>query len=283
MLITEILNALQFSMTLFLLSIGLTIVFGLMKIVNLAHGTLYMLGAYLGLSIWTFSNSFWLAFFFAPLATALIGAILYSCLFKFIQRVDPMRQVLLTFGLIYVGLDSVRLLWGSMSHSISAPELLSNSIQIVGETYPTYRLFVIFVGLFVLVILYFLLEKSKMGAMVRASVDDHETTQMLGINTNKILFYSFSLGCGLAGLAGVTVAPIVGVEAGMDMEVLVLTLIVVVVGGPGSLKGALVGSLLIGFIDTFGKVFFPELALITMYAAMALILIFKPDGMYSKL
>ena len=283
MLITEILNALQFSMTLFLLSIGLTIVFGLMKIVNLAHGTLYMLGAYLGLSIWTFSNSFWLAFFIAPLATALIGAILYSCLFKFIQRVDPMRQVLLTFGLIYVGLDSVRLLWGSMSHSISAPELLSNSIQIVGETYPTYRLFVIFVGLFVLVVLYFLLEKSKMGAMVRASVDDHETTQMLGINTNKILFYSFSLGCGLAGLAGVTVAPIVGVEAGMDMEVLVLTLIVVVVGGPGSLKGALVGSLLIGFIDTFGKVFFPELALITMYAAMALILIFKPDGMYSKL
>ena len=283
MLITEILNALQFSMTLFLLSIGLTIVFGLMKIVNLAHGTLYMLGAYLGLSIWTFSNSFWLAFFFAPLATALIGAILYSCLFKFIQRVAPMRQVLLTFGLIYVGLDSVRLLWGSMSHSISAPELLSNSIQIVGETYPTYRLFVIFVGLFVLVVLYFLLEKSKMGAMVRASVDDHETTQMLGINTNKILFYSFSLGCGLAGLAGVTVAPIVGVEAGMDMEVLVLTLIVVVVGGPGSLKGALVGSLLIGFIDTFGKVFFPELALITMYAAMALILIFKPDGMYSKL
>ena len=282
MLITEILNALQFSMTLFLLSIGLTIVFGLMKIVNLAHGTLYMLGAYLGLSIWTFSNSFWLAFFFAPLATALIGAILYSCLFKFIQRVDPMRQVLLTFGLIYVGLDSVRLLWGSMSHSISAPELLSNSIQIVGETYPTYRLFVIFVGLFVLVVLYFLLEKSKMGAMVRASVDDHETTQMLGINTNKILFYSFSLGCGLAGLAGVTVAPIVGVEAGMDMEVLVLTLIVVVVGGPGSLKGALVGSLLIGFIDTFGKVFFPELALITMYAAMALILIFKPDGMYSN-
>ena len=283
MLITEILNALQFSMTLFLLSIGLTIVFGLMKIVNLAHGTLYMLGAYLGLSIWTFSNSFWLAFFFAPLATALIGAILYSCLFKFIQRVDPMRQVLLTFGLIYVGLDSVRLLWGSMSHSISAPELLSNSIQIVGETYPTYRLFVIFVGLFVLVVLYFLLEKSKMGAMVRASVDDHETTQMLGINTNKILFYSFSLGCGLAGLAGVTVAPIVGVDAGMDMEALVLTLIVVVVGGPGSLKGALVGSLLIGFIDTFGKVFFPELALITMYAAMALILIFKPDGMYSKL
>jgi len=283
MLITEILNALQFSMTLFLLSIGLTIVFGLMKIVNLAHGTLYMLGAYLGLSIWTFSNSFWLAFFFAPLATALIGAILYSCLFKFIQRVDPMRQVLLTFGLIYVGLDSVRLLWGSMSHSISAPELLSNSIQIFGETYPTYRLFVIFVGLLVLVVLYFLLEKSKMGAMVRASVDDHETTQMLGINTNKILFYSFSLGCGLAGLAGVTVAPIVGVEAGMDMEVLVLTLIVVVVGGPGSLKGALVGSLLIGFIDTFGKVFFPELALITMYAAMALILIFKPDGMYSKL
>ena len=134
-----------------------------------------------------------------------------------------------------------------------------------------------------ILILYFVLEKTKMGAMVRASVDDHETAQMLGINTEKILFYTFSLGCGLAGLAGVTVAPIVGVEAGMDMEVLVLTLIVVVVGGPGSLKGALVGSLLIGFVDTFGKVFLPELALITMYAAMALILIFKPGGMYSRL
>jgi branched-chain amino acid transport system permease protein len=283
MFITEILNALQFSMTLFLLSVGLTIVFGLMKIVNLAHGTLYMLGAYMGLSVWTFSGSFWLAFVLAPIATAILGALLYKVLFKFIQRVDPMRQVLLTFGLIYIGLDSVRLIWGSMSHSISTPELFSNSINIFGETYPSYRLFVILVGIAVLLILYFVLEKTKMGAMVRASVDDHETAQMLGINTEKILFYTFSLGCGLAGLAGVTVAPIVGVEAGMDMEVLVLTLIVVVVGGPGSLKGALVGSLLIGFIDTFGKVFLPELALITMYAAMALILIFKPGGMYSRL
>ena len=283
MFITEILNALQFSMTLFLLSVGLTIVFGLMKIVNLAHGTLYMLGAYMGLSISTFTGSFWLAFVFAPIATALLGALLYNILFKFIQRVDPMRQVLLTFGLIYIGLDSVRLIWGSMSHSISTPELLSNPISVFGETYPSYRLFVILVGIVVLLILYFVLEKTKMGAMVRASVDDHETAQMLGINTEKILFYTFSLGCGLAGLAGVTVAPIVGVEAGMDMEVLVLTLIVVVVGGPGSLKGALVGSLLIGFVDTFGKVFLPELALITMYAAMALILIFKPGGMYSRL
>ena len=283
MFITEILNALQFSMTLFLLSVGLTIVFGLMKIVNLAHGTLYMLGAYIGLSIWTFSDSFWLAFVFAPIATAILGALLYKVLFKFIQRVDPMRQVLLTFGLIYIGLDSVRLIWGSMSHSITTPELFSNPINIFGETYPTYRLFVILVGITVLLILYFVLEKTKMGAMVRASADDHETSQMLGINTEKILFYTFSLGCGLAGLAGVTVAPIVGVEAGMDMEVLVLTLIVVVVGGPGSLKGALIGSLLIGFVDTFGKVFFPELALITIYAAMALILIFKPGGMYSRL
>ena len=170
-----------------------------------------------------------------------------------------------------------------MSHSISTPELLSNPISVFGETYPSYRLFVILVGIVVLLILYFVLEKTKMGAMVRASVDDHETAQMLGINTEKILFYTFSLGCGLAGLAGVTVAPIVGVEAGMDMEVLVLTLIVVVVGGPGSLKGALVGSLLIGFVDTFGKVFLPELALITMYAAMALILIFNPGGIYSRL
>ena len=249
MLLIQFLNALQFSMTLFLLAVGLTIIFGLMKIVNLAHGSLYMIGAYLGLSICNYTDSFWLALIVAPLLTALIGAILYYLLFRHIQNADPMKQVLLTFGLIYISLDSVRLLWGTISHSISAPDILSNSILLINEPYPSYRLFVIAIGLIVLFTLYIILEKTKIGAKVRASVDDPETAQLLQINTDKILFYTFALGCGLAGLAGITVAPILGVEPGMDMEVLVLTLIVVVVGGPGSLKGAIIGSLLIGFVD----------------------------------
>ena len=282
MILIQILNALQFSMTLFLLAVGLTIIFGLMKIVNLAHGSLYMVGAYIGLSIFNYTESFWLALIFAPVLTALIGAILYSLLFKHIQNADPMKQVLLTFGLIYIGLDSVRLLWGTMSHSISAPNLLSNSLLVLNEPYPSYRLFVILVGLVVMFALYFVLEKTKIGAKVRASVDDPETAQLLQINTDKILFYTFALGCGLAGLAGITVAPILGVEPGMDMEVLVLTLIVVVVGGPGSLKGAIVGSLLIGFVDSFGKVYIPQLAQIIIYAVMALTLLFKPDGLYKR-
>jgi branched-chain amino acid transport system permease protein len=193
-----------------------------------------------------------------------------------------MKQVLLTFGLIYIGLDSVRLLWGTMSHSISAPNLLSNSLLVLNEPYPSYRLFVILVGFVVMFSLYFVLEKTKIGAKVRASVDDPETAQLLQINTDKILFYTFALGCGLAGLAGITVAPILGVEPGMDMEVLVLTLIVVVVGGPGSLKGAIIGSLLIGFVDSFGKVYIPQLAQIIIYAVMALTLLFKPDGLYKR-
>ena len=282
MLLIQFLNALQFSMTLFLLAVGLTIIFGLMKIVNLAHGSLYMIGAYLGLSITNYTDSFWLALVIAPILTALIGAILYSILFKHIQNADPMKQVLLTFGLIYIALDSVRLLWGTMSHSISAPNILSNSILLVNEPYPSYRLFVIAIGLIVLFILYIILEKTKIGAKVRASVDDPETAQLLQINTDKILFYTFALGCGLAGLAGITVAPILGVEPGMDMEVLVLTLIVVVVGGPGSLKGAIIGSLLIGFVDSFGKVYIPQLAQIIIYAVMALTILFKPDGLYKR-
>ena len=282
MILIQFLNALQFSMTLFLLAVGLTIIFGLMKIVNLAHGSLYMVGAYIGLSIFNYTESFWLALIFAPILTALIGAFLYTLLFRHIQNADPMKQVLLTFGLIYIGLDSVRLLWGTMSHSISAPGILSNPVLLMDEPYPAYRLFVITVGLLVLFSLYFILEKTKIGAKVRASVDDPETAQLLQINTDKILFYTFALGCGLAGLAGITVAPILGVEPGMDMEVLVLTLIVVVVGGPGSLKGALIGSLLIGFVDSFGKVYIPQLAQIIIYAVMALTLLFKPDGLYKR-
>ncbi len=282
MILIQFLNALQFSMTLFLLAVGLTIIFGLMKIVNLAHGSLYMVGAYIGLSIFNYTESFWLALIFAPILTGLIGAFLYTLLFRHIQNADPMKQVLLTFGLIYIGLDSVRLLWGTMSHSISAPGILSNPVLLMDEPYPAYRLFVITVGLLVLFSLYFILEKTKIGAKVRASVDDPETAQLLQINTDKILFYTFALGCGLAGLAGITVAPILGVEPGMDMEVLVLTLIVVVVGGPGSLKGALIGSLLIGFVDSFGKVYIPQLAQIIIYAVMALTLLFKPDGLYKR-
>ncbi len=282
MLLIQFFNALQFSMTLFLLAVGLTIIFGLMKIVNLAHGSLYMIGAYIGLSIWTYSSSFWLALLIAPVLTGLIGALLYKVLFRHIQTADPMRQVLLTFGLIYIGLDVVRIFWGTMSHSISAPNLLSDSILILGEPYPSYRLFVIFIGIIVLIFLYVLIEKTKIGAQVRASVDDPEMAQLLKIDTDKILFYMFALGCGLAGLGGITVAPILGVEPGMDMEVLVLTLIVVVLGGPGSLKGALIGALIIGFVDSFGKVYIPELAQIIIYAVMAITLLFKPDGLYSK-
>jgi branched-chain amino acid transport system permease protein len=275
----QLLNALQLSMLLFLLAIGLSVVFGLMNFINLAHGTLYMIGAYVGFAVAKATGSYWVAFVAAPLAAALLGLVLYQTLFRRMQHQSPMRQVLLTFGLIYVGLDAVRLIWGNYSHSVPVPDLLKGQVLILGEPYPLYRLFIIGLGLTVLVLLHFGLERTRLGAMVRAGVDDAETARSIGIDTDRVFILVFALGCGLAGLAGIAAAPVLSVYPGMDMAILILTLIVVVVGGPGSLKGAALGALVIGMADTFGRVFLPELALVMIYAVMALVLLLRPQGL----
>ncbi|MBI4968676.1 MAG: branched-chain amino acid ABC transporter permease [Rhodospirillales bacterium] len=275
----QLLNALQLSMLLFLLAIGLSVVFGLMNFINLAHGTLYMIGAYVGFAVAKATGTYWAAFLVAPLAAAILGLVLYQLLFKRMQHQSPMRQVLLTFGLIYVGLDAVRLIWGNYSQSVPVPDLLKGQVTILGEPYPLYRLFIIGLGLAVLVLLHIGLERTKLGAMVRAGVDDAETARSIGIDTDRVFILVFALGCGLAGLAGIVAAPVLSVYPGMDMAILILTLIVVVVGGPGSLKGAALGALLIGMVDTFGRVFLPELALVMIYAVMALVLLVRPQGL----
>ena len=279
-LIVQTLNGLQLSMLLFLLSIGLSVVFGMMNFINLAHGTLYMVGAYLALSSVRWFDSYWAALALAPLGVALIGAVFYAVLLRHMQRQSPMRQVLVTFGLIFVGFDAVRMVWGALPHTIPIPEALDGSVTVLGEVYPTYRLFIIALGLAVLVALHFGLERTRLGAIVRAGVDDRRMVAALGINVERAFFLVFCIGCWLAGLAGVVSAPVFSIFPGMDMSILILTLIVVVVGGPGSLKGAIVGSLVIGMVDTYGQVLAPEFARVTIYALMAVVLLVRPHGLF---
>ncbi len=279
-LIVQTLNGLQLSMLLFLLSIGLSVVFGMMNFINLAHGTLYMVGAYLALSTVRWFESYWVALILAPLGVALIGAVFYAVLLRHMQRQSPMRQVLVTFGLIFVGFDAVRMVWGALPHTIPIPAALDGSVTVFGEIYPTYRLFIIALGVAVLVALHFGLERTRLGAVVRAGVDDRRMVAALGIDVDRAFFLVFCLGCWLAGLAGVVSAPVFSIFPGMDMSILILTLIVVVVGGPGSLKGAVVGSLVIGMVDTYGQVLAPEFARVTIYALMAAVLLLRPRGLF---
>ncbi len=277
--IVQTLNGLQLSALLFLLSIGLSVVFGLMNFINLAHGTLFMVGAYLALSVVRAFESFWLALLLAPLGVALIGGVLYLVLLRHMQRADPMKQVLVTFGLIFVGIETVDIIWGSLPHIIEVPALLSGRSSVLGQVYPTYRLFIIALGVVAFLLLYLGLERTRVGAIVRAGVDDRTMVAALGIDIGRVFFLVFCLGCLLAGVAGVVAAPVLAIAPGMDMSVLILALIVVVLGGPGSLKGVALGALIIGIADTYGQVVLPELARVTIYALMALILLIKPAGL----
>ena len=278
-LIVQTLNGLQLSALLFVLSIGLSVVFGLMNFINLAHGTLFMVGAYLALSVVRAFESFWLALLLAPLGVALIGGVLYLVLLRHMQRADPMKQVLVTFGLIFVGIETVDIVWGSLPHIIEVPALLSGRGSVLGQVYPTYRLFIIALGVVAFLLLYLGLERTRVGAIVRAGVDDRTMVAALGIDIGRVFFLVFCLGCLLAGVAGVVAAPVLAIAPGMDMSVLILALIVVVLGGPGSLKGVALGALIIGIADTYGQVVLPELARVTIYALMALILLIKPAGL----
>lgn len=275
----QLLNGLQLASLLFLLSVGLSVVFGLMNFINLAHGTLYMLGAYVGLSVVRATDSYWLALAIAPLAIALLGAVLHVVLLGRLQAASPMKQVLVTFGLIFVGLDAVRWGWGSYNHAIDPPAALAGGVHILGQVYPAYRLFVIALGAVVLAVLALLLARTRLGAIVRAGVDDHETAAALGLNVERAFFAVFCIGCALAGLAGVVAAPVFSIYPGMDMSILISALIVVVVGGPGSLWGALLGAVLVAMVETFGQVLAPEYSSVALYALMAAILVLRPGGL----
>ena len=275
----QILNSLQFSMLLFLLAIGLSVVFGLMDYLNLSHGTIYMFAAYMAFSITQLTGSFWIALAVAPLIAAAVGLVLYFVLLKRAEKGGHLTQVLLTVGVIYMGTDLIRIAYGDLPKGVSQPDVLEGAVDIFGILYPAYRLFIIALGLVVMTALYFALERTRLGALVRAGVDDRATAETLGIDIGKVFALVFGIGTYLAGVAGVVAAPVFSVYPGMDVSIIILVLIVVVVGGLGSLRGVIVGSLLIGFADTFGKILLPQFAMMMIYLVMALVLIFRPSGL----
>ncbi|OCX65616.1 ABC transporter permease [Thioclava sp. SK-1] len=277
--ILQSLNALQLSMLLFLLSIGLTVIFGLMHFVNLAHGSLYAVGAYVAAAIAT-GWGYWAGFFLAPVAVAATGIVLYLGLIRKMRRSGPMAQVLVTFGLIFVLLDLTRILWGDLPLAIETPALLQGRINILGIDYPAYRLFVIVLGLAIFAALAFILGRTQVGAMIRAGVDNDAMAACLGINVERLFFTVFCIGCALAGLAGAVAAPLLSVAPDMGLQILIPTLIVIVIGGLGSLKGAIAGSLIYGIVQTFGAVIAPQMASVLIYALLAAVLVIRPMGLF---
>lgn len=275
----QALNALQLSMLLFLLSIGLTVIFGLMHFVNLAHGSLYALGAYFAASLAAIGG-FWMGFILAPVAVACVGILLYSGLIKRMRKSGPMAQVLVTFGLIFALLDLTRIFWGDLALAIDVPSILAGRLAFLGIEYPVYRLFIIVLGLVIFGGLAFVLSQTQIGAMIRAGVDNDAMAACVGINVERLFFIVFCVGCALAGLAGAVAAPLLSVMPDMGLQILIPTLIVIVIGGLGSLKGAIAGSLIFGFVQTFGAVLAPQLASILIYALLAAVLVIKPQGLF---
>jgi branched-subunit amino acid ABC-type transport system permease component len=279
-LLTQALNGLVYSMLLFLLSAGLSLIFGLMRVVNLTHGSFYMLGAYLGLAILNETGSFFLALAIAPILTGLLGAAFEILVIRRIYRRPQIDQVLLTFGFTFIALDLVQSVWGNTIRQLPPPPSLAASVALLGATFPLYRLFLIGLGCSLALLLFLVLERSRIGAMVRAGVDDAAMASGLGIDVEKLFTCVFAASVALAALAGVAAGPVLGLYPGMDSEILVVCFIVVVSGGMGSLRGALVGSLLIGEADIFGRAYLPVFAMFLVYALMILLLLLRPAGLF---
>ncbi|MDF1551697.1 MAG: branched-chain amino acid ABC transporter permease [Deferrisomatales bacterium] len=277
----QILNGVSLGMLLFLIASGLSLIFGLMRIANLAHGSFYLLGGYVGLSVMNRTDSFALAALASCVAVPLLGVAVERVFLRRLPN-QELPQVLMTFGFIFILADLCLVLWGGTPQSLSKPALFSRSLRVAGMFFPSYRLFVIGAGVAIAVGLWLFLEKTRVGAMVRAGVDDPEMARAVGVNVPLVFTGVFGLGVLLAALAGVLGGPMLGVFPGLDMEVLLLALVVVVIGGMGSLKGAFLGSLLVGLLDNFGRALFPEFAFFTIFVPMALVLALRPQGLFGR-
>lgn len=281
MTIFQLLNGATFAALLFVVASGFTLIFGLMRIVNLAHGALYLFGGYLGLTVANLTGNFFLGAIGAAVGVALIGFIIDFGLLRFVRGVE-LRQVLLTLGVAFVLNDLALVLWGGDTFSIQVPAFLDGPAEFGSITYPIYRLFVLLVGIVIFISLSLLITKTRLGALIRAGVDDAETVSAMGVDIRRVFIYTFMLGSALAGLGGVMGGAFLTLYPTADSEILVYSLAVVIIGGRGSLIGAAVGSLLVGMLSTFGQVWFPELAYFVIFGPMAILLAFRPLGLFGK-
>ncbi len=277
----QILNGISYGMLLFLLAAGLTLTFGLMKIINLTHGSYFLLGGYVGLSVELLTGSFLLALAAGSAAVGILAVLTQRFLLNRFLK-DEMAQILITFGLLFLFGDLALWAWGGAPQTIPKPPLLAGSIPMGGLTFPVYRLAVVAVGVLTAIFLWWFQEGTRIGAMVRAAVDDAEIAQTLNVNVPLLMTGVFALGAMLAAAAGVLGGPIIGLFPGADFDVLLLAFVVVIVGGLGSLGGAFVAALIVGLLDTFTRVFFPELSYFAIFAPMAIILLVRPGGLVQR-
>ena len=279
--VLQLLNGLTFAALLFVVASGFTLIFGLLRIVNLAHGALYLIGGYVAYTVAIWTGTFIVAGISAVIAVAAAGWVLYEGLLRFV-RGHELRQVLLTLGVALVLNDIALVIWGGDTFTVPVPEMLRGPAQLFGIFYPKYRLFVLASGCLVFVALWLLLQRSRLGALIRAGVDDAEMVEASGIDIRRIFLMTFLLGSALAGLGGLLGGAFLSLYPSADAEILVFSLAVVIIGGRGSLVGVAVGSLLVGLLNTFGQVMFPELANFVIFGPMAALLAFRPLGLFGK-
>ena len=296
----QILNGLQFGIMLFLMSAGLTLIFGVMGLINLAHGSLYMIGAFIAAAVASATGSFILALVAALSAAALVGAIVEMTIIRKLYNRDHLDQVLATFALILIFSEGTRWVFGSFPLYLDVPAYLQGAVTLPGGIqYPLYRITLILFGLIIGAGLGLLITKTRIGVQIRAGENDREMVSALGVNISKLYTFVFALGAALAGLAGALVGAIQSVEVGMGEPVLILAFVVIVIGGIGSVKGALIGSILVGLTDTLGGIFLPKLfglfmelatatnvgssiASMSIYILMSIVLVWRPTGLFGQ-
>lgn len=277
----QLLNSIQYGLLLFLLASGLTLVFGIMGVINMAHGSFYMIGAYLAYWLAKQTGSLWLAIPIGLLIVLLLGMLLESVLFRRLYQRDHLQQVLLTFGLILIFEELRSILFGDDVQGVAVPALLNYSIPLTENlSYPVYRLFVSGTCLVIAAAMYWVIQKTRLGMMIRAGSSNRKMVQSLGINIKLLYSLVFAVGLVLAAFAGMIAAPLSSVYPGMGNQILIICFVVVVIGGIGSIKGALVAALMIGVADTLGKVFLPEFSGFAVYLLMAVILLWRPQGLF---
>ncbi|MEQ8964674.1 MAG: branched-chain amino acid ABC transporter permease [Azospirillaceae bacterium] len=298
LLLVQALNGVQLGVMLFLMAAGLTLVFGIMDMINLAHGSFYMVGAYLTATFSAALDSFLLGLLLAVPAAALVGLVVERVALATLYRRDHLDQVLATFGLILFFNELVRIVWGPTAIFLDPPEFLSGTVTLPGGvTYPAFRFAIILVGLAVALFLWWLIARTRVGMRIRAGATNRETLEALGVDVGRLFALVFALGAGLAGLAGAMAGPILAVQTGMGEQILILTFVVIVIGGIGSIRGALVGALAVGLVDTFARALLPglfglmmepaaaaglagALGSVAIYVLMAAILVVRPRGLF---
>lgn len=280
--VAQCLNALSQASLLFFIAFGLTLIFGIMRIINFAHGALYMLGAYMGFSLLHLTGTFWLSLIIAPILVGMLGLAFERVFLRRLYGRDGGAFLMVTFGLAVILAEAIRLLWGAQPLRVELPDVLRGATLILDEPFPVYRVFLIVVGALAAIGMWQVLERTRIGLLIRATSQNAEMVHALGVNVGLVRSGIFAMGCGVAAIGGVLAAPLLTAFLGMGSTVIIDAFVIVIIGGMGSFLGSIVGSVLVAFVQVFGSFYFPGLALAAMYLLMLTVLVVRPGGLLGK-